>query len=44
MRGVSVFLDTDVLVYAYDPAEPEKQARALDVLDRLARTGRKPRD
>lgn len=39
MRGASVFLDTNVLVYAYDPAEPGKQARALDVLDRLVRTG-----
>ena len=37
MKGVSVFLDTNVLVYAYDPSEPGKQARAQDVLDRLAR-------
>lgn len=34
-----VLLDTNVLVYAYDRAEPRKQARALDVLDRLAGTG-----
>ena len=34
-----ILLDTNVLVYAYDPAEPGKQARALDVLDRLVRAG-----
>ncbi|MGE5598144.1 MAG: hypothetical protein ACM3XS_02035 [Bacteroidota bacterium] len=39
MRGASVFLGTNVLVYAYDPAEPGKQVRALDVLDRLVRAG-----
>jgi len=33
-----VFVDTNVLVYAYDRSEPEKQARALEVLDRLALT------
>ncbi len=37
--GASAFIDTNVLVYAYDRAEPEKQARALDVLDRLAHAG-----
>lgn len=31
-----VFIDTNVLVYAYDRSEPEKQQRALDTLDRLA--------
>jgi predicted nucleic acid-binding protein len=35
----SIFVDTNVLVYAYDRSEPEKQERALDVLDRLATTG-----
>ncbi|MGQ9778435.1 MAG: PIN domain-containing protein [Bacillota bacterium] len=39
MPDADVFIDTNVLVYAYDRAEPEKQARALEVLDRLARTG-----
>jgi len=37
--NASVFVDTNVLVYAYDRSEPEKQARALSVLDRLALTG-----
>ena len=32
-------LDTNVLVYGFDEAEPEKQARALDVVARVA-TGR----
>ncbi len=32
-------VDTSVLVYAYDRSEPEKQARALQVLDRLAVSG-----
>lgn len=31
-----VFVDTNVLVYAYDRSEPEKQKRALEVLDHLA--------
>jgi predicted nucleic acid-binding protein len=31
-----IFLDTNVLVYAYDRSEPQKQQRGLDVLDRLA--------
>lgn len=30
-----VFIDTNVLVYAYDRSEPEKQRRALDILDQL---------
>lgn len=30
------FIDTNVLVYAYDRSEPEKQARAAAVLDGLA--------
>lgn len=34
-----VFVDTNVLVYAYDRSEPEKQRQALEVLDRLAVTG-----
>ena len=38
MNG-SIFLDTNVLVYAYDRSEPDKQQRALEVLDRLAVTG-----
>ena len=32
-------IDTNVLVTAYDGSEPEKQRRALAVLDELARTG-----
>jgi predicted nucleic acid-binding protein len=37
MNG-SVFVDTNVLVYAYDRSEPEKQGQALEVLDGLATT------
>jgi predicted nucleic acid-binding protein len=32
----SVLVDTNILVYAYDRSDPEKQARALAVLDYLA--------
>jgi len=32
---VEILVDTNVLVYAHDRTEPEKQWRALDVLDRL---------
>jgi len=31
----SVLVDTNVLAYAYDRSEPEKQERALEVLDSL---------
>jgi len=34
-----VFVDTDVLVYAYDRSEPDKQKRALEILSPLAMTG-----
>mgnify|MGYP001044479379 CR=1 FL=1 len=34
-----VFVDTNVLVYAYDRSEPEKQRQALEVLDRLVMAG-----
>lgn len=34
-----VLVDTNVLVYAYDRSEPEKQRRALEVLDPLAISG-----
>ncbi|MEW5956137.1 MAG: PIN domain-containing protein [Chloroflexota bacterium] len=39
--GAKVFVDTNVLVYAYDRSEPEKQRQALATLDRLvtARAG-----
>ncbi len=37
--SAKVFVDTNVLVYAYDRSEPDKQRRALDVLDYLALTG-----
>lgn len=39
MNG-SIFVDTNVLVYAYDRSEPVKQARAAEVLGRLAGGGR----
>ena len=35
-----VLLDTNVLVYAYDPRERAKQRRALAVLRRLVAVGR----
>ncbi len=31
-----IFVDTNILVYAYDRSEPEKQRQALTVLDALA--------
>jgi predicted nucleic acid-binding protein len=34
-----MLIDTNVLVYAYDRSEPDKQRRALDVLDRLVSSG-----
>lgn len=34
-----ILLDTNVLVYAYDRSEPEKQARAAILLDRLQVSG-----
>ena len=34
-----VFVDTNVIVYAYDRSEPDKQKRALEVLTPLAMTG-----
>ncbi len=37
--SAKVLVDTNVLVYAYDRSEPEKQQRALEVLDRLAISG-----
>jgi predicted nucleic acid-binding protein len=37
--SVSVFVDTNVLVYAYDRAYPQKQRQALDALDYLAIRG-----
>jgi len=35
-----IFLDTNVLVYAYDRSEPEKQRRAIRLLDALVVQGR----
>ncbi|MGB9776100.1 MAG: PIN domain-containing protein [Anaerolineae bacterium] len=35
-----IFLDTNVLVYAYDRSEPEKQQQAIRVLDALVVRGR----
>ena len=35
----ATLIDTNVLVYAYDHAEPRKQRRALQVLDELAGSG-----
>lgn len=35
-----ILVDTNVLVYAYDRAEPKKQRQALDILRRLVAGGR----
>jgi predicted nucleic acid-binding protein len=35
----AVLVDTNVLVYAHDRGEPEKQQRAIEILDRLEATG-----
>ena len=35
----NILVDTNVLVYAYDRSEPDKQRRALAVLDRLVERG-----
>ncbi len=40
MALTEVLVDTNVLVYAYDRRDDAKQTRALDLLDRLVRTGR----
>ena len=37
--AASVMLDTNVLVYAHDRSEPEKQQRALEVLERVQSVG-----
>ena len=37
MTAGNILVDTNVLVYAYDRSEPEKQKRALAVLDSLAK-------
>ena len=36
--SAKVFIDTNVLVYVYDRSEPEKQRRALEILDQLVST------
>jgi predicted nucleic acid-binding protein len=40
MTGGSILVDTNVVVYAYDRGQPEKQERALSALQRLASAGR----
>lgn len=35
-----ILIDTNILVYAVSPGEPEKQARSREVLAELMRTGR----
>ena len=35
----AILVDTNVLIFAHDCAEPRKQQRALDVLDRLVAVG-----
>lgn len=34
-----LLIDTNVLVYAYDRSEPQKQTRAIDVLEIVGRSG-----
>ncbi|MBE3573310.1 MAG: PIN domain-containing protein [Moorella humiferrea] len=34
--NASIFVDTNIMVYAYDRSEPEKQVKALQILDLLA--------
>ena len=33
------FVDTNVLIYAHDPADPAKQARAISLIERLTLAG-----
>jgi predicted nucleic acid-binding protein len=33
-----LFLDTNIIVYAHDPSEPEKQARSIELMERLVRS------
>ena len=40
MKDGKVFVDTNVLVYAYDVSSPEKHAAALDIMKDLWNTGR----
>lgn len=35
MTGTKVFVDTNILVYAWDGSEPQKQKKALLVLEQL---------
>ena len=37
--AVSYLLDTNIVVYAYDRSEPEKQKRSFDIMERLHHTG-----
>ncbi|MGI8905832.1 MAG: PIN domain-containing protein [Candidatus Sumerlaeaceae bacterium] len=34
-----ILIDTNILIYAHDPREPEKQKRALSLLDELQELG-----
>ena len=38
-KSIRYILDTNVLIYAHDRSEPEKQRQALEVLDRAQSTG-----
>lgn len=40
MSGERLALDTNVLAYAFDDLEPDRQARAREVIGRAARTAR----
>ena len=35
----AVLVDTNLLIYSHDPADPSKQQRAIEVLDHLHSTG-----
>lgn len=39
MRGDNVFLDTNIIVYAYDNSDVQKKAQAVDIMETLWESG-----
>lgn len=39
MTGSKVFIDTNILIYAWDGSEPQKQKKALSILEQLVARG-----
>lgn len=35
MRGARVFLDTNIIVYAFDASSPDKRSRSLELIEQL---------